>query len=71
VELTERRVKQLLTVDERLEIEKRINDLVAKLQVAAASEPQTEFARKMLMAINEIVVPAVLRREGLGFDFNS
>ncbi len=71
VELTEKRVARSLSADERSEIEKGVNDLVAKLRVPAATEPQTEFARKMLMAINEIVVPAVLRREGLGFDFNS
>jgi len=71
LELTAIRVGRPLSADEQSEIENGVSDLVSKLQIPAATEPQTEFARKMLMAINEIVVPAVLRREGLGFDFNS
>jgi hypothetical protein len=71
IELIANRMGRPLRADEQLEIENGVNGLVSKLQAAAAAEPQTEFARKMLMAINEVVVPAVLRREGLGFDFNS
>ena len=69
--LTEKRIGRSLSANEQSEIESGITNLVSRLQVAAGQEPQTEFARKMLMAINEIVVPAVVRREGLGFDFNS
>ena len=60
-----------MSPDETSEVEEGITDLVKKLRVAAREEPQTEFARKMLMAINEIVVPAILRWKGLGFDYNS
>jgi hypothetical protein len=71
LELIANRIGRPLSADERSEIEKGVSDLVSKLRSAAAAEPQTEFERKMLNAINEIAVPAVLRREGLGFDFNS
>jgi hypothetical protein len=71
IELTANRIGRPLSTDEQLEIENGVNGLVFKLRTAAGTEPQTEFARKTLMAINEIVVPAVLGREGLGFDFNS
>ena len=69
--LTEKRIGRSLSASEQSEIESGINNLVARLQTAAGQEPQSEFGRKMLMAINEIIVPAVARREGLGFDYNS
>ncbi len=71
IEVTEKRLKRALDRAEASEITDSVEELVKKLRPAADTEPQTEFARKMLMAINEIVVPATLRKEGLGFDFNS
>lgn len=71
LERTAARIDRTLTGREREEIENGLGDLLTKLRGAAAREPQTEFTRKLLMAINEIVVPAVLRDEGLVFDFNT
>lgn len=66
-----RRIQRTVSPDEANEISQGMEQLVSRLSVSAAGEPQTEFARKMLMAVNEIVVPAILRRDGLYFDYNS
>ena len=71
LEALARRIGRPLAQEEAEEITQGVDALVARLATSAAGEPQTEFARKMLMAINEVVVPAVLRREGLCFDYNS
>ncbi|ESY71879.1 hypothetical protein X743_18730 [Mesorhizobium sp. LNHC252B00] len=65
------RLERTLSAEEVAEIEAGMQELVSRLMTAAAAEPQSDFARKMLMAINEVVVPAVLRRAGLGFDYNT
>ena len=71
LQLTSGRLARELDGAEREEIERAIFALIERLRTAAAHEQQTEFARKVLMAVNEIVVPAVLRREGLAFDYKT
>jgi hypothetical protein len=71
LQVTSTRLAREIGAAERGEIERAIDALLERLRTAAAQEQQTEFARKMLMAVNEIVVPAVLRREGLAFDYKT
>lgn len=65
------RLKRPLTAAERAEIAAGASRLVSEPLDPAKVETQTEFARKLLSRLNEIVVPAVLRDAGLGFDFNT
>jgi hypothetical protein len=60
-----------LNEDERQEIDSGLAGLLQATAAAARQDVQTEFQRKFLSRLNEIVVPAVLRREGLGFDFST
>jgi hypothetical protein len=66
-----RRLDRSLTEIEEDEIKSGVANLVNQSAPAARTEQQSEFARKMLSNLNEIVVPAVLRSQGLGFDFNT
>ena len=68
---TATRLQRKLTDEEVAEIASGLERLVEKSSHAAQTEVQTEFARKFLSNVNEIVVPAVLRRIGLGFDYNT
>lgn len=69
----EERLRRPLATEERHEIEKGIDSLVAAAAVSASARDDAypDFQRKFLSRINEVVVPAVLRGEGLGFDFNT
>jgi hypothetical protein len=67
----EERLKRTLSEDERLEIDNELTALLQATAAAARQEVFTDFQRKFLSRLNEIVVPAVLRREGLGFDFST
>jgi hypothetical protein len=71
LEALKARIGRPLTEIEVEEIQTGITKLVEQSATAAQTEPQSEFARKMLSNINEIVVPAVLRSQGLGFDYNT
>ncbi|QCO16974.1 hypothetical protein D3869_16920 (plasmid) [Azospirillum brasilense] len=65
------RLGRPLTPAEQDEITAGVGDFVQQSRAAAASEPFTDFSRKALSRLNEVVVPAVLRAHGLGFDFNT
>lgn len=65
------RLDRPLTPAEVDEITAGVDGFVQQSRAAAATEPFTEFSRKALSRLNEVVVPAVLRAHGLGFDFNT
>jgi hypothetical protein len=67
----ERRLERSLTKSEVSEIEGGVSGMTSEAFGSVKLETQTEFARKLLSRLNEIVVPSVLRDDGLGFDFNT
>ena len=65
------RLDRPLTPAEADEITAGVANFVDQSRGAAATEYFTDFSRKALSRLNEVVVPAVLRAYGLGFDFNT
>ena len=67
------RLERLLDSEERAEIQGGLTGLlkVAGVSASARDDAYSDFQRKFLSRINEIVVPAVLRKQGLGFDFST
>jgi hypothetical protein len=65
------RLGRPLTSAEEDEIRTGVALLAQQIRTAATTESFPEFSRKALSRLNEVVVPAVLRSHGLGFDYNT
>jgi len=71
LQLLEKRLNRSLTEVERLDISHEMESLLSEVSLAAASDGATEFAKKFLLKLNEIVFPAIFKREGLTFDYRT
>ncbi len=65
------RMGRALTDDESTEIKTGIEKLVEDSQLSATTEEGTEFAKNFLAKLNDVVVPAVFRADGLPFDYRT
>ena len=65
------RLKRDLEELETDEMRHAVGRLVADAMPGAAVDDTARFAKGFLNRLNDIVIPAVLRRDGLGFDFRT
>ena len=65
------RLKRNLGRTEETEIREAVERLVIDSQPGAGVDDTTRFAKGFLNKLNDIVIPATLRRDGLGFDFRT
>jgi hypothetical protein len=68
--LSERVQRALLTQEER-EIRNEVDRLTVDARPSALSDEMTRFAKNVLNKLNDIIVPALFRNVGLGFDFRT
>jgi len=71
LERVARRCGRQLDEDERSEITTGVSDLVRDAVPSALSDETTAFAKTFLEKLNFIVIPAVFRKSGMGFDFRT
>ena len=71
VDSLSKRLKRPLGQTEETAIREAVERLVTNAQPEAVSDDRTRFAKGFLNNLNDIVIPAILRREGLGFDFRT
>lgn len=69
--LLEQRLKRSLTTNERGELAAGLKALVDEVGLAATSEDPTEFSKKFLLKINDCILPILLKKEGLSFDYRT
>ena len=67
----EKRLKRPLTSHETADIQSGTLTLLDESGASAVSDDPTEFAKKLLLKLNDIVLPALLKREGLTFDYRT
>jgi hypothetical protein len=67
----DRRMARPLTSDERSGIVEGVRSLLDEVSLSAMSEEPAEFAKKFLLKINDYVLPALLRGDGLTFDYRT
>jgi hypothetical protein len=65
------RMGRALSEAEAAEIRAGIEKLAKDSKISAMSEEGTEFAKNYLAKLNDVVVPAVFRADGLAFDFRT
>ena len=65
------RLKRDLVQTEKSEIRNAVGKLVADSMPGAVVDDTTRFAKGFLNRLNDIVIPVILRRDGLGFDFRT
>lgn len=65
------RLGRKLDEDERSEIASAIGRFVREAVPSASSDDTTRFAKGFLEKLNGIVIPAVFRKAGMGFDFRT
>ena len=65
------RLKRILGRAEEAEIREAVERLVINEQPGAVSDDRTRFAKRFLNKLNDVVIPPILRRDGLGFDFRT
>ena len=65
------RLKRNLERTEKAEISDAVERLVVDSKPGAVVDDTTRFAKGFLNKLNDIVIPAILRRDGLGFDFRT
>lgn len=66
-----RRLKRELSADEITEIREGTWRILQEWAAAATVEDAPAFSKKFLQKLNDIVLPAVLRSQGLPFDFKT
>jgi hypothetical protein len=71
IRLLGQRLRRELTADEDEEIRQGIGRLAEESKLSAASEDPTEFAKTFLAKLNDVLIPAVFRRDGLPLDYRS
>lgn len=69
--LLEARLKRQLTNTEGNEISDATEQLLRDARDSAAHEDTTRFAKSILNKLNDLVIPALFRGDGLGFDFRT
>jgi hypothetical protein len=69
--LLTQRLGRALTDDERTEIKTGVETLVRDSQMSATTEEGTEFAKNFLGKLNDVVIPALFRTDGLPFDYRT
>lgn len=71
LERIERRIGHGLDEDGRSEITSAVETLVQEAVPSALSDDTTRFAKSFLEKLNGIVIPAIFRKAGMGFDFRT
>lgn len=66
-----RRIGRQLDEDERAEIAGAVEELVRDAVASALGDDTTRFAKSFLEKLNSIVIPAIFRKAGMGFDFRT
>ena len=69
--LLAQRMGRPLSDEERAEIKGGIEKLAKDSKMSAENEDGTEFAKNFLAKLNDVVVPAVFRADGLPFDYRT
>jgi hypothetical protein len=69
--LLETRLKRSLTSDEYHELSVGLCNLVDEVGLAATSEDPTEFSKKFLLKMNDYILPILLKKDGLSFDYRT
>jgi hypothetical protein len=67
----ERRLARSLGSDERSSIVGGVRSLLSEVALSATAEEPTEFAKKFLLKINDYVLPALLKGDGLTYDYRT
>jgi hypothetical protein len=67
----ERRTGRPLTEIERHEIDRGLKELVHNTQMSACADEPREFAKKFILKLNEVVIPALFRGDTLDFDYRT
>jgi len=70
-QLLEGRLKRSLTSLEHGELSVGLRTLMNDVGLAATSEEPTEFSKKFLLKINDYVLPILLKKQGLAFDYRT
>jgi hypothetical protein len=65
------RMGRSLSEEETAEIRAGVEKLAKDSKMSALSEDGTEFAKNFVSKLNDVVVPAVFRAEGLPFDYRT
>jgi len=68
---TGRRLNRSLTSEEEAKVRTSIARLVEDAAVSAAAEEPTEFSRKFLLRLNDILLPIIFEDIGLSFDYRT
>ena len=68
--LSERMQRSLLSEEEK-EIRAEVDRLVTEARPSALTDETTRFAKNFLNKLNDVIVPAIFRDVGLGFDFRT
>jgi len=71
LDLIGHRIGRKLDEDERSEIASAVDRLVCEAVPSALSDDTTRFAKSFLDKLNGIVMPAIFRKSGMGFDFRT
>jgi len=71
IERVGQRIGRRLEEDECKEITHAIENLIREAKPSALNDETTRFAKNFLNKLNDIVVPAVFRNSGMGFDFRT
>jgi hypothetical protein len=66
-----RRLGRPITEPERGEIEAGVLRLSDDSRLSAAIEDSTDFSKKLLLKLNDVVIPAIFREVGLAFDYRT
>src|SRR5262249_30970619 len=67
----ERRISRALTNVEQNEITAGSTELVRQTSMNACTDEPREFAKKFILKLNDVVVPAIFRSDRLDFDFRT
>ncbi len=67
----EERISRQLEDFEIRDIKDGVQQVVDQTTAAATAEEPSEFAKKFLLRLNDVVIPVVLRRYGMDFDYRT
>jgi len=71
IDIVSQRIGRNITPEEKNLILQEIDMLLVNTSQSAAVEERSEFGKKFLLKLNEIIIPEVLRSVGLGFDYRT
>lgn len=69
--LLAQRIGRSLSPEEIAEVRRGIDKLVKESALSAVNDDVADFAKTFLPRLNDVLVPAVLRADGLGFDYRT